>query len=148
MDISLEYLEGTRLPCTLWGCIKASTYYDVSKMILDENIPDIDTFGDKYVTTRSISSEALSLIVSTCTVQSSPMTIKMKTIEEVIERKEPGRVWIACSIACVENSGSWFYTSCKGCPRKKLQKDSLNCCSVCKSQWCGFEVLFKRPCCG
>ncbi|VFQ68277.1 unnamed protein product [Cuscuta campestris] len=115
------------------------TFFDVTKLILDRKFPPILEFKKKLLERGVTSHEVLSLSAST--LKSMPSQFDVKTLEEVCEDFEKGRVWILCKIVAFAHYGSWCYTSCKKCYKKVIPTNGISFCADCNLD--GFVLRYR-----
>ncbi|RAL54316.1 hypothetical protein DM860_001444 [Cuscuta australis] len=107
---------------------KASTFYDVTKLILDQDFLPILEFK-KHLKAKGVKPQNV-LSFSASTSKSEPSSIEIKTLQQITENYE-GRAWILCKVIGFEQHGAWCYTSCKKCSKKLSPTNGIYTCGTC-----------------
>ncbi|XP_073121603.1 replication protein A 70 kDa DNA-binding subunit B-like [Henckelia pumila] len=115
----------------LFGEIRVSNTYHVTKMIINEDSDVVANFRNRLsLECKTPNTVSTMTLPSANTILEEISTSKdnFRTIEQISENHEVGSFWILAKVAVVENNGDWYYLSCVKCPKKMTPvADSFYC---------------------
>ncbi|XP_031101962.1 replication factor A protein 1-like [Ipomoea triloba] len=132
------------------GDVKISSSYDVTKLLIDVDCPEIQNFKESLVDIgeqtpmRSIGSMT-SFSFTNSIEESTSRTMQMTTISKIYGNEMHGEFWVAAKINGIEKSNDWCYTSCRkpGCNKKLKLSEGVLKCFKCNMTWEGGVLRYK-----
>ncbi|XP_057799609.1 uncharacterized protein LOC131015282 isoform X2 [Salvia miltiorrhiza] len=144
MDVNVIVLQFCSLSM-FRGTVKVQSRYQVTKILLNEDIPDIHEFKQRLIhsglSTMVISNTSQS--ISSTVIDELEDGVTVTTIKELCENSEGGSFWICGTVVNIDKERGWFYLSCKKCYRQVEKVEKQFYCKYCNSFNESAEMKYK-----
>ncbi|RYR67266.1 hypothetical protein Ahy_A03g013581 [Arachis hypogaea] len=117
--VVLQYFKPNR-----WnGKTSVQSHFYVSKLHINDGLKEVVGFRNRLLSGVAVSSSRISQVSSqggwSGADEINQGAVLVKTIEQALNVKEEGPIWICASIVSLNvGKDDWFYKSCRKCPKK------------------------------